>query len=171
MKVAYESTRFSLPASFGSAGVGETLGIIVNDFKAISNNYLLTISGQRFNPVRRALSDILEECGEDNWDGYGARPITSQAYFEALRFIDLLPDDLPLPDVVPEPRGQIGFEWRREHGSIYVIALNGKNLISYTGLFGAGNEAHGTENFTEFMPETIIEHFNRLYLVNARKRR
>ena len=162
MTLAYESPRFSLPASFGSAGVGETLGIIVNDFEALSNNYQLTISGQHFNPVRKALFNILEECGEDNWDGYGAQPITSQAYFEALQFIDLLPDDFPLPDVVPEPTGHIGFEWRMEHGSIYVIVFNGKNLISYAGLFGAGNEAHGTENFAESIPETIIGHLNRL---------
>ena len=162
MTVAYENPRYLVPTSCGSGGVGESLGSIVRDLQDLVNSYKLTISGQRFDSARKSLFEISRECSEINWDGYGAKPITSETYFEALGFIDLLPEDLEPPDIVPEPTGKIGLEWRKGTKTIYVIALGGKNLISYAGIFGPGNETHGTENFAEFIPETIIEHLNRL---------
>ena len=161
MTVAYEHPRYLVPISRGSGGIGDSFEVIVKDLQDLENSYKLTIDGQRFDPVRKSLLDIFRECSEVNWDGYGAKPITSETYFEALRFIDLL-EGLDPPDIVPEPTGKIGLEWRKGDRSIYVIALGGKNVISYAGLFGPGNETHGTENFPEHIPETIIEHFNRL---------
>ncbi len=61
--------------------------------------------------VLAAPKETYQECSEEGWDGYGARPVTQETYDEAVRFLGALPSWLPTPEIVPEPDGDIGFEW------------------------------------------------------------
>jgi hypothetical protein len=67
-----------------------------------------------------------------------------------------------MPEIVAEPTGEVGFEWRRGQGRIFVISIDGRHKITYAGLFD-GNKTHGTEYFGETLPSAVIEHLRRLY--------
>ncbi len=47
----------------------------------------------------------------DNWDGYGALPISEAAIRNARFVLERLSHSCPTPDVVPNSNGTISFEW------------------------------------------------------------
>ncbi len=111
----------------------------------------------------QSLNEIFEDCSEEGWDGYDALPITEEAYFEAIKLIKSLPvTAFPMPEVVPESNGEIGFEWYRENRLVFVASVSGKSEIVYAGMFGA-NKTHGTEYFGDLLPTEILEKLKRLY--------
>jgi hypothetical protein len=109
------------------------------------------------------LRDTFSECAENNWDGYGARAMTAATYDEAIRFLNSLPSDTPLPDIIPEPSGEIGFEWNNGTNKILAVSVGGTNVITYAGVLGKGNKAHGTEIFNDSTPANILENIKRIY--------
>ena len=117
------------------------------------------------HPVK-VLSDlkkIFREYFEKDWDGYGALPISQEAYHEAVRFLVALPLSwLPTPEVVPEPEGDIGFEWNFGKNRIFVVSINGTNIVTYAGLLGTGNKTNGTEVFDGSIPQTIVNNISRV---------
>ena len=70
---------------------------------------------------------------------------------------------LPLPDVVPEPTGEIAFEWYKDKHHVFVISVSGNNIITYAGLFGKMSKTRGTEYYTDSLPSIIIENIQRLF--------
>jgi preprotein translocase subunit Sss1 len=122
-----------------------------------------SITDQRLDPIKSSLYQILRDCSKPNWDEYNASPISKMAFFEAIKLLEILPSDIPLPEIVPEPTGNIGLEWYKGKQFAFVISVSGKNFLAYAGMFGAGNETHGTENFTESLPLTIIKNLRRLF--------
>ena len=112
--------------------------------------------------VLNTLKEIYMECSEESWDGYGAMPISQATYSEAMRFLDALPSWIPTPEIVPEPDGDIGFEWNRGKDWVFVASVNGTNHITYAGIFGVSNKAHGTELFDGSIPKTLSDQIMRL---------
>jgi hypothetical protein len=110
----------------------------------------------------RTLTEIVKDCSVENWDSEGARPVNERTYAEALKFLAALPLTIRVPDVIPEPNGSIGFEWRYGPNAIFVAAVDGTQKISYAGLYGRGSSAHGTENFIDAIPETIMSNLQRV---------
>ena len=108
------------------------------------------------------LNEVYEECSEEDWDGYEAVPVSYQTFFEASRLLRMFPPSLPMPDILAEPDGSIGLEWYRRRGFSFAISLGGKDTIYYAGIFGK-NETHGKEEFTDFVPENILENLRRLF--------
>ncbi|MEW8660077.1 MAG: hypothetical protein AB2603_17295 [Candidatus Thiodiazotropha endolucinida] len=109
------------------------------------------------------LQEIITECHAEDWDGENACPITQATYSEAFAFIENLPMGLPLPELVPEPEGDIGFEWNRGKNKIFVASINGTGVITYAGLFGKNRKTHGEEAFDENIPQNIIDNIRRVY--------
>jgi len=122
--------------------------------KSVTWNYL--------GGVLAALKETYKECSEDGWDGYGALPITQETYDEAVRFLNAMPSWLPMPEIVPEPNGDIGFEWTFGKNHTLVASVDGTNRITYAGLLGIGNKSHGTEVFDGSIPQTLISHISRI---------
>jgi hypothetical protein len=52
-----------------------------------------------------------EKYQTENWDGYGAQPITTETLSFACRIMSLLPTSLGSPDVAPAGDGSIALEW------------------------------------------------------------
>lgn len=109
-----------------------------------------------------SLDEVYTECSIQNWDGYGAQPVKEEAYLEARKILDLLPSNVPLPEVGSEPNGDIGLEWSRSRRSVFVISVSGHNVMTYAGLFGR-NEIHGSEYFEDSIPSMILQNLSRLY--------
>jgi hypothetical protein len=111
------------------------------------------------------LDSIVEECSDRGWDGYDALPLSREAYIEAKKLIMSLPviSFIPMPEIVPEPSGEIAFEWSKGKRRTFIASVCGNNEIVYAGLFGL-NKTHGTEYFGDSLPSVLIENLRRLYL-------
>jgi len=132
--------------------------------KVRRRNWQSYTMGLRLADLIDNLIEVYKECSEENWDGYGAKPITRKVYHEALHLIALLPPSLPLPNIVPEPDGSIGFEWYKEKRNIFVISIGGNNIINFAGLFGDVNKIHGTEFYADSLPQIVNESLQRLFM-------
>ncbi len=109
------------------------------------------------------LDELYINCSAENWDGYEANPISPDAYFEAKKLLHSLPYVFPMPDILPEPEGEIGLEWYRERGFSFAISVSGQNKIIYAGQFGKNNEIHGSEDFSGSIPMIVFYALKRLY--------
>lgn len=151
---------FTTPASgcgiSSESGVYETM---MMDFPESA------ITWSREQTLLRSLREVFKECSKENWNGYDAKPISVDACAEAKKLIECLPMTLPMPEIVPEPTGEIALEWYKDKQSVFVISVSGNNVITYAGLFGKGNETHGTEFFVDALPMVIISSIQRLYRV------
>ena len=105
---------------------------------------------------------VYHECSEQDWDSYDGMPISDKTFFEAIEIIRLLPQDLPLPEVMPEPTGEIAFEWYKDRKHVFVISVGGRERISYAGLFGSHSETPGFEYFSDRFPRSVINNIQRL---------
>lgn len=114
-------------------------------------------------PLYQDLYRIYRECSESDWDNYGANPINEQTFSEAMMLLDKLPSELPLPEVMPEPTGNIAFEWYKGKKYVYVISVGGKSTIEYAGLFGRHSKTYGAEYFSGELPELIVSNISRLF--------
>jgi hypothetical protein len=110
-----------------------------------------------------SLDEVYEECSKANWDGYDAAPISLEAYFEASKLLRIIPRSYPMPDILPEPDGEIGLEWYKDREFSFVISVCGKNIITYVGLFGKNNETYGAEDFTDSVPKVVLNGLKRLF--------
>lgn len=118
---------------------------------------------QNKESLYKDLYKIYRECSELDWDSEGAETINEQTFIESLTLLDMLPFDLPLPEIIPEPSGNIAFEWYKGKKNVYIISVGGKRLIEYAGLFGLNSKTYGVEYFSDEFPELIISHILRLF--------
>lgn len=146
--------------SLGEAASSDTIRDYEEIIADISNKVTLWHEHQS---AFESLTELYGECVLENWDGYGANPITLETYSEATRLLSMISSFVPMPDIVPEPDGGIGLEWYREPNFSFVISVTGENVITYAGLFGTSNETHGKECFGEQLPRIIHSHLSRLY--------
>jgi hypothetical protein len=164
MSLAIPSKEYvGLPIRASDNGVSSDSKKLRELLSMIAAHFRQSAAGQRLENALESLIEVYQACLEPNWDGYGARPISEAAYFEAVKILGLLPPSLPMPEIVPEPNGEIAFEWYKGREYTFVISVGGNNIITYAGLFGKGNETHGTEYFIELLPTIIVDNIRRLF--------
>jgi hypothetical protein len=146
------------PSGVGPSGYFEK---IVDEIAEMWSSQSITF-GSLLGETLTSLFEVYKECSKADWDGYGAAAITADAYEEAKKIIKLLPSSIRMPEIVAEPSGEIGLEWRRGRGQIFVMSVSGRHKINYAGLF-SGNKIYGSEYFDETLPSLVIEHLRRLY--------
>lgn len=141
----------------------------IKDYKEVSSslydNLLKTIIWK--DSALENLYEIYKECSEVDWDGYDANPISQEVYLEASKLIRILPSSIPMPEILPEPDGHIGFEWYKGENYVFVISLEGNNVIDYAGLFGKNNDTQGRVYFSDSVPNVIIENISQLFAPSA----
>jgi hypothetical protein len=113
-----------------------------------------------------ALTDLRElsaECSLPNWDGEGAAPVSDAVCKRAEHFLRSLPPEIPSPEVVAEPDGEIAFEWHLTPRRVFSVSISSGGRLSYAGLFGDG-KTHGTEQYAagEHIPAAILWNIHRL---------
>lgn len=156
--IGYDCPSFLTRPSGNDPGYSEK---IIREIAEIWSPRSVTF-GSSLDEILASLFAVYKECAEADWDGYGAAPITADAHEEAKRIITLLPSSLRMPEIVAEPTGEIGLEWRRGRGQIFVMSVSGRHQINYAGLF-SGNKIHGSEYFDETLPSLVIDHLRRVY--------
>jgi hypothetical protein len=118
---------------------------------------------RRFAGLISAVDELSMENSLPNWDGYEAKPILRSVRDEAVRLIKMLPSDIPLPDVSPEPLGTIAFEWYKAKDNLFIASVSGKGIVEYAGLYGTGNRDYGTTRIENTFPRIVSYHIRRLF--------
>ncbi len=165
MSTAILCTDCTSISNFPSTGFGADFEVLKKFYDGIVSELRKTETLGRMDEVLQSLDEVFWECSEEGWDGYDARPITEDAYIEAKRLIESLPltSFIPMPEIIPEPNGEIALEWSKGKRLVFVTSVSGKNEIVYAGLFGT-NKVNGTEYFGDSLPSAIIENLRKLYL-------
>jgi hypothetical protein len=104
--------------------------------------------------LRDELDEILQECSKPAWDGYDAEPISLESAVVAQEFINVLPENVQTPSLVPEPSGEIALEWRAGDQKYFSVSMSGDGL-TYAGIFGGYCKKYGEERFFGKIPATI----------------
>jgi len=109
-----------------------------------------------------ALRDACARAAQENWDGYGAQAVSPAVCEQAEAFLQALPTTAPVPEVVPEPDGEIAFEWDRGPWRVFSVSVGPSGTLSYAGLYGRKAKVHGTELFMDRLPKPIADGLARL---------
>lgn len=101
--------------SFARAGVSETMTPVAGSVLGPERRELtLHLSATLFRQpwFRPTLDRMLEFLSmEENWNGYGERPIHDSAVKRAVDVLNEICPNGPGPSVVPTPRGGLQIEW------------------------------------------------------------
>jgi hypothetical protein len=92
----------------------EHIRMLIDNDRADFKYELLLPWLQRMEPEVDLLAGY-EQYEKENWDGYGAKPITEATRTFASKLMKLLPTTLGTPDVAPAGDGSIALEWIPEH--------------------------------------------------------
>lgn len=155
-------SRTTAPPYFYSTGASDASKNLQGLYKDTVASLRKSVTWDYLGGVLAALKETYRECSEEGWDGYGALPVTQETYDEAARFLNALPSWLPAPEIVPEPDGDIGFEWNFGKNCMLAVSVDGTNRITYAGLLGTGNKSYGTEVFHGSIPQTLVDHISRI---------
>lgn len=144
-----------------SSGVSEQADELVLIETKIQNHTSQSISLGWRAILNEQLLDLFFECQLEGWDGYDANPINLHTLSSASRFIELLPNNIETPDIVPEPSGEVGFLWSRKHLT-FVISINPDQII-YAGVL-ASSKLHGEYKFLNELPphleQILLDYFS-----------
>lgn len=104
--------------------------------------------------VTPELHDIYYECSRNGWDGCEADPINNVAFNNTLKFVQRLPKDCPVPDILPISDGSISLVWGYERKSTgiyskFSLNFNKGDTIRYFGIFNAPRNKYR---------DTILQH-------------
>jgi len=100
---------------------------------------------------------LANECAEPRWDGEDGLPLARLAVFEAIAFIRVLPDSVPLPEFAPEPDGSISLDWIQSRNRLFSLSVGSSNRLAYAWLDGA-DKGHAVARFDgERVPSRIVE--------------
>lgn len=101
------------------------------------------------------LAEAIKEASFDNWDGYGAKRVTSRTSERALGFLRSLPSNVPSPEVAVDPDGEVSFEWYAGPGRSFSVSIGEGDTITYAGIKGR-RTFHGTEPLVDEPPQAIL---------------
>lgn len=110
MYIPSGSVSWDSQKNFISTGFSCSFG--ANRHDASSYSERSAVYKDRLEWVESELNDILRACGHANWDGYGAEPINLSTVKKVREFLLAdLSQIASLPDILPEPTGNISLEW------------------------------------------------------------
>lgn len=115
------------------------------------HNTLIFGTGVTFEELRMTY----EECRTENWDGYGAKPVSEETYLLAEQVIKTLPLGTKNPSIGAEPDGQLTLEWYQSPRRVLSLSVSPDGTLHYAALFGS-SRTYGSEPFAGKVPENIM---------------
>jgi len=101
---------------------------------------------------------IQQECSSEGWDGYDAKRVEDKILGNAISFVNSLDEKIPIPEICPEPDGEIAVEWYGENKSTISISIGVGDIINYAAIFPDQHKANGTDALKN-ENKTIIEFY------------
>jgi hypothetical protein len=100
--------------------------------------------------------EVLEDCSDAGWDGYHASPINPFSAFQCIRLIELLPEGLLAPDIVPEPDGSIGLEWQNASNATLIVSI-GEHQIDFAEIAENKTRTTGVRSFSNEISQDVLD--------------
>jgi len=139
--------------------LGHDGGLVRSSFlKAVDSGDSVSLGVQR--DAFHALAKACSRARVVNWDGEGARPVEASTIYHAIRFLRMLVLSVPMPDIYPEPDGELAFEWDEGPRAVFSVSVGRDGTLTFAGLFGH-NKRHGTEVLEDFIPLDIAHGIRR----------
>jgi hypothetical protein len=152
--------QFGTSISTGTSGTAEFIYKEIREWRQKSrDSYAL---GEQAKKSLNELRQVYSECNHPDWDGYGAMPVTADAFRVAYELLNVLPLGMPAPSIGAEPDGHITFEWHHSAHRTLSISIAPDGDLHYAALLGASRH-YGTEPFFGDAPKTILDLVYRVY--------
>ncbi|MFA5056382.1 MAG: hypothetical protein WC562_09505 [Dehalococcoidia bacterium] len=147
-------------------GVSEDASSLIRRFMdifidSIDSRRTITVS-DRFDKFEEAFNSIIEECSDNNWNGYNARPVDTKSITQARRFLNNLPLSTPLPDISIDADGEITLEWHGGPHRVLYLSIGANGQINYACIVGA-TTSKGIEFFENEPPATILHNIKKVH--------
>ena len=129
-------------------GASEPARIIAEHLRLVCEHYS--------KPRREILEpEIMALLGSDagNQESVAVNGETAR---KAVAFAMLLPRALPIPELAPDPDGEISFDWTGKSGKMFSVSIGADGRITYAGRFGDKSKTHGVEQLSEVFPREIL---------------
>jgi hypothetical protein len=118
-----------------------------------------------FGDKAEALSDLARlgaEYAQPDWDGDDGVPIDQSALSLAKCFIRAMPDDIPVPEIAPEPDGKISLDWSRSRSRQFSLTIGHGNRLAFAWVDGA-DKGHAVAQFDGVdIPSLVLDQIRRL---------
>ena len=153
-----------LPQQSGLGWASESENL-KRSYLSVLKKFRIPESIGRYSDILNELEEIKVSCNQDNWDGYGANAVSYDTYLSAIEVILMLNSaflNVPMPEITPEPDGDIAFEWNDGHGRTFLFSIDDNQTLTYAGIFGSG-KTHGFEILGDFLPGVLIYNLKRLF--------
>jgi hypothetical protein len=149
-------------AGLMSGGAGPIAVFITEEYEKSRQKLQKSFTfGQLAKSSLDELDRLYAECMFRGWDGYGAEPVSRDAFGFAYRFLDTLPLGTPAPSIGAEPDGHITLEWYKSPRRTLSVSVSPDGKLHYAALIGASRQ-YGTEPFHGVVPDTILEPIDRV---------
>lgn len=100
--------------------------------KVVEKFFESATAGLPLQKALQALEEVFEETSEPGWDGYDALPVPWEARLEAEILLRRLPPSIPMPEIVPEPDGEIGLEWYKRKRLTFAASVSGQTFRPFS---------------------------------------
>jgi hypothetical protein len=138
---------------FGSDAVGAESATLKRLVRPLPNDTSITLGQSRADAFAR-IAAARHEASMANWDGEGAAPVGAGATGQAIQLLFALPSYLPVPEITPEPTGEVAFEWYVDARHVAVLSVDGSR-IRWSVLAGT-NRTSGSEIFARSVPSNAL---------------
>lgn len=139
-----------MKADSAGADLRESIGGALTQDKSMPVRRIDTITARLLHALVNAASDV------------DAAAVGIDSLGRAAAFLWALPDWVPLPDVVVESDGEIGFDWDEGPRSVISVSIGEGPMIKYAALLGS-EPIHGRLAFAGSLPATLSFLLDRLY--------
>lgn len=93
-----------------------------------------------FGPKSQWISDFreaMQDCLEENWDGYGAEPVSASVVQKVIDLIASLPEGIALPEACCEPDGEIALDWAPMPQRTISVSVGESDRLAYAWMDGS----------------------------------
>lgn len=102
------------------------------------------------------LNEVLSECSEPNWDGYGSEAYLPDAAIRAEQLIRNLPDRALDLEFTIEPDGSISFDWEISKTRNFSLIIGESERIAYAWIDGTDRGHAVARMVSGLVPERIL---------------
>jgi hypothetical protein len=89
--------------------------------------------------------------------------LTRETLETSKRFLLAWPKSLPIPELTLDTDGDVVFDWAGPNRNLVSVSLRHDGRIAYAAKLSPRRTMHGTEAFSDAVPESVVEAVRDLY--------
>jgi hypothetical protein len=110
--------------------------------------------------IQNKLRQMLIDWDKPDWDWDGAYPIGIAVIAKTIKLLEKLPEDIPEPELVPEPNGCLTLVWRANNKyNDYVMLTTRDDVYKFVQMTASNPKYydHNAYSFFPSIPKNMIE--------------